>query len=108
MTWGGGSNTRRGAQPTFASPSNNLPERANEQREPYSYLSSIGYCQLVLGNARRALGRTGTDFSDLFVVGPQTERIQAFLSKLDSNERAALEETSRTDPEKLRELGIVT
>lgn len=68
----------------------------------YSYVqTSPGYCQLVLKKARRILSgpKDRTDFSDVS---------DGHLGAFDVNERAALREISKTSPETLRKLGILS
>ena len=75
----------------------------------YSYLrESPGYAKQILKQAQRALGRTGTDFSDLFVVGPHPDpRAEAYRKTLNVNELGVLKEISETALEVLIALEIV-
>ena len=108
MTWGGSSRPRRnGGTGGFQSaPPNDLP--AVVKKPTFSYVeTSPGYVAVVLGRARRELGRTGINFSDLFDGSPQSEQMEAYAKTLDVNERLALQEVSRTSEARLRELGII-
>ncbi len=76
--------------------------------EPYSYIKeSPGYARYVLEQAQKALGRKGTDFSDLFIVGPLLGAAETYRRSLNINELATLKEISETPPAALRELKIV-
>lgn len=73
----------------------------------HSYLTCIGYVQVVIKHAQTHLKRAGTDFSDVVAEDPVDQRVAEYRSTLNHNEIATLEEVSATPVARLVELGIL-